>query len=106
MCPVLPNNKSNQCLFLNLHRRGVNNDFHGTASSSQSGDPVDSDKDVFEALRQYTHTLTTKNITYWNRSDTPATSNLSSVARVLLKIKYFIVQLMHTNKIVELLKTN
>lgn len=87
MCPVLPTNKSNQCLFLNLHRRGVNNDFHGTASSSQSRDPVDSDDYVFEVLRQYTYTLTAKNITYWDRPGIPATCNLSSVARVLLKIK-------------------
>ena len=54
MCSVLQTNKSNQCncLFLNLHRRGLNNDFHGTASSSQSGDPVDGDEDVLEVLRQ------------------------------------------------------
>jgi hypothetical protein len=86
MCPVIPANKSNQCncLFLNLHRRGLNNDFHGTASSSRSGDPLDSDEDVFEVLRQYTDTWTTKRITYWDRPGTPARCNLSSVARVLL----------------------
>jgi len=64
----------------------VNNDFHGTASSSQSGNPVDSDKDVFEVLRQYTDTFTTKNITHWYRPGTPARCNLTSVARVVLKM--------------------